>query len=102
MDYKGAIEFLEKKDYMWIERLPMGEIDKYDEKLDEAITLFKRGEKFEAMWREFKKLNYGYFNDWEIRCIKFKMNEFEQKYFPKPSDNFTKKVMDKINNEGEK
>jgi hypothetical protein len=39
--------------------------------------------KYRQMWEEFKECNDFYFDNWEIRRIKFKVNEFEQKYFPK-------------------
>jgi len=53
------------------------------------------------MWGELKKGKYqlieftkdGYFSD------NHSLNDIEQKYFPKPSDNFTEKVMEKINKE---
>jgi len=56
---------------------------------------------YQLMWGELKKGKYqlieftkdGYFSD------NHSLNDIEQKYFPKPSDNFTEKVMEKINKE---
>jgi len=81
-------------------------------KMDEVIELLKRGEKYKAMWREFKKkynvdynlielgyLDINYANQKDLDII---MEDLEQKYFPpKPSDNFTEKVMEKINKEAD-
>jgi len=72
-------------------------------KMDEVIELLKRGEKFEKMWEELEKEkclmidfdNEGYFKSYH--CL----GDIKGKYFPKPSDNFTEKVMKKINKEGE-
>jgi len=60
-------------------------------RIDNIITLLQRGSAFEKMFREVENM-YGSSLTWDI----------EQKYFPKPSANFTKKVMDKINKKGER
>jgi len=79
----------------------------------------KRGEKFEGEWGKLVDLNSKYWQMWE-ECKKdiarasienwkvsaerfvLEMNKLEQKYFPsKPSDNFTEKVMEKINKEAD-
>jgi len=63
--------------------------------LNEVVEILQRGEKFEALYKEIKEnvLNCEY-------CENIEINKLEQKYFPKPSDNFTEKVMEKINKEG--
>ena len=103
METKEAIKYLRKLKQL----IKKGEpIIYYDfamtqDLLPEVIELLKRGEKYEAMWREIStmyKINcygLGSVNPLEI------IISLEQKYFPKPSDNFTEKVMEKINKEGE-
>lgn len=88
-------------------------------KMDEVVELLKRGEKFEEkfleifnenkkvwqMWEECKKdIARASIENWKVSAERFvlEMKKLEQKYFPKPSDNFTVKVMGKINKKGEK
>lgn len=85
-------------------------------KMDEVIELLKRGEKFEEkfleifnenkkvwqMWEECKKdIARASIENWKVSAERFvlEMKNLEQKYFPKPSDNFTEKVMEKIKGE---
>ena len=82
-----------------------------NQKRDDVIDLLKRGEKYEAIVREIK-----YEIDWHrperevydsgskgddeyINETLDLIDKIEQKYFPKPSKNFTKKVMNKIRKE---
>jgi len=55
--------------------------------------LLKRGKKYEAIFNTIL--------DWTMQDGEFipynALVDLEQKYFPKPSDNFTEKVMEKIN-----
>lgn len=89
-----------KQMYLWSAGL--------NEKLKEDIKRLKqkaeRGEKYEAMWKELRK-DYGeYTIDCEhMNSVKLEevIDKIKQKYFPKPSDNFTEKVMGKINEKGE-
>lgn len=85
---KEAIEFLKKQDYIWIERLPHREIDKYIAKLNEAIriieTQLQQGKKCRLMWEKCKR-HHSY--DGYVEKI---MNDFEQKYLPKPKEKVIK------------
>jgi len=79
MNTKEAIEFLEKLIELYLPCLK-GTINK-------IINLLKRGEKYEQIWREFKKKNGDEVFDsrscksgmlWKnLECV---MNIFEQKY----------------------
>jgi len=66
------------------------------------LKLLQRSEKFEAMWEEMlhrvNQIHPLHLNGEDIRRI---INDIIQKYSPKPSDNFTEKVMEKINKESE-
>jgi len=122
MKIKEAIRFLEDI-YDW--KIAPDLENRVEEKVPEIVSLLKRGEKFEEkfleifnenkklwqMWEEFKKkynadynlielgyLDINYANQKDLDII---MEDYEQKYFPKPSDNFTEKVMEKINKEGD-
>jgi len=64
-------------------------------KMDEVIELLQRGEKYEAMWEEI--IRYFGYMEWKDEIIV----KIKQKYFPKPSDNFTEKVMEKIKEEAD-
>ena len=88
MNTKEAIEFLEGiKNYNHPSKTANGY-------LDCCIALLKRGEKYEAMWGEFKR-KYKYYpmarinKDGLLECttdnmlVEYNMDEFEQKYFPK-------------------
>ena len=114
MNTKEAIEFIENelKTYKDIlESFGIPEMKKEKEDIKNAIANYKnviellqRGEKFEAMWNHLY-CEYGevFLNDYknpEI-LLEERMENLEQKYFPKPSDNFTEKVMEKINKKGE-
>jgi len=94
MKTKEAIEF--------IKALFLGDVknDKdedgilYSDRANDIIELLQRGEKYEALYKEIKEnvLNCEY-------CENIELKKLEQKHFPKPSDNFTEKVMEKINKE---
>ncbi|MCK4446828.1 MAG: hypothetical protein KAW56_07080 [Candidatus Marinimicrobia bacterium] len=104
MKTKEAIEFIKKHNkpkhfYTWERK-----------KFKDIIELLQRGEKFEAIEKEIE-----YNLDWHRPECPFTTPDTElideilqmiegikQKYFPKPSKDFTEKVMEKINNEGEK
>jgi len=95
----------------------------YSDRANDIIELLQRGEKFEAISQliEETKIQPEINRDGKIIFV-LKTNErndkvffslravfrhllchtlkdLEQKYFPKPSDNFTEKVMEKINKE---
>lgn len=63
--------------------------------------------KHEAMWEELRKKYGNYYYAYDVRgavCRKHEyietfLNKLKQKYFPKPSDDFTEKVMEKIKGE---
>jgi len=95
MDMEEAIEF--------IKALFLGDVknDKdedgilYSDRANDIIELLQRGEKYEAMWEELRIMDKVGCNPEVI------VKELEQKYFPKPSANFTEKVMEKINKEAD-
>jgi len=79
-------------------------------KMDEVIELLKRGEKYEKIVNDLRAES----TDWDLvewgtcnktasrRDLESAIDKLEQKYFPpKPSDNFTEKVMEKINKEAD-
>lgn len=73
------------------------EVDKLGEERDKVIELLQRGEKFEKMWEEFNKEYALYHLQYTNDNIHQAMKRLKQKYFPKPSKDFTEKVMAKIN-----
>jgi len=97
METKEAIEFVSYHKITTADTFYGNEDERIEEnkKLDEVVEILQRGEKFEALYKEIKEnvLNCEY-------CENIEINKLEQKYFPKPSDNFTEKVMEKINKEG--
>lgn len=128
MDTKEAIEWIFDVWHEWenVYGFDSEQNLKEGKKLEEVIEMLKRGEKQEAILKlvEEKKIQPEINDCGEIVFIlkinkKFKgvffslravfrhllchtMKEIKQKYFPKPSDNFTEKVMEKIDNEGER
>ena len=112
MNTKEAIEFM-KSFIEVITSIDIRNGDKksieiYNDKINRIIDLLKRGEKYEAMWKELKYKFEILHKDIETGeeyytgvINKIDIKELEQKYFPKPSDNFTEKVMEKINKKGE-
>lgn len=99
MNTKEAIEFLEKKNISDDELLKMK-----IKSVKRLAKLLQRGEKYEAMWEEVETL----FTSRSDRQggeslgnnILRNMEDIKQKYFPKPSKNFTEKVMEKIKKGG--
>jgi len=78
---KGAIEFcedLKEVDFTYCKK--SYDLNKY---INNIIELLQRGEKFEVMWKKFRK-KYG--EEYIIfeggNSVKDTMDEFEQKYFP--------------------
>jgi len=111
MKTKEAIEFLEHDIKLFpheAKSLPAClEIHKCAERIEEVIKLLKCGEKHKQMWKDFHyglaHVNIGsYRNPFDDRkmadidCINEIVRDVKQKYFPKPSKNFTEKVMEKI------
>lgn len=70
MDTKEAIEWLKDAE-------EIAELNKW--RIDKVIELLQRGEKFEQMWEEFQYYVLGI-----AKALPNKINELEQKYFPKP------------------
>jgi len=85
-------ERIEKEKNNIIELLQRGE--NFEEKF---LEIFNENKKLWQMWEELKKDSYGCEAWWS----KYGLMRYEQKYFPKPSDNFTEKVMEKINKEAD-
>jgi len=73
--------------------------ERIEKEKNSIIELLQRGEKYEAMWEKDLKdrMRNSTASAWET--LVNAINDIEQKYFPKPSDNFTEKVMEKINKE---
>ncbi|MCK4329280.1 hypothetical protein KAX02_05505 [candidate division WOR-3 bacterium] len=101
MDTKEAIEKVKNKYEGWMGwASSQEEVDKLGEERDKIIELLQRGEKYKAIVKEFKEVwgkRIYIFKDSNYISITNIVNKLEQKYFPKPSDNFTEKVMEKIN-----
>ena len=53
------------------------EVLREGKKMDEVITLLKRGKAFEDMWNEVEESSYSY-DDWE----NLDLEEIKQRYFP--------------------
>jgi len=87
-----------------LEKLEKRELNYESQSIHRAIDLLKRGEKYEQMWKKLK--NKSGFRKIEHVFVEFQstieeiMESYEREYFPKPSDNFTEKVMEKINKKG--
>jgi len=115
MNTKEAIEFCDEIDDMInaVEHLSDNSRSEICRNFISLRKLLKRGEKFEknqiALVKEIEKRQQK-INELEKYKIMWfenkyyskskKIEELEKKYFPKPSDNFTEKVMEKINKEG--
>jgi len=110
MDVKEAIKWVFDIWHEWENVYGVsGEISlEKGKKMDEVIELLQCGEenkKYKKIWREIKDnliLKNGLLEFIEKDLEKFlhrMIKAYEQKYFPKPSDNFTEKVMEKINKE---
>lgn len=115
MKTKEAIQFVESfTDTITsidIEEGNKNMIEEYNNKICKVIELLKCGEKYEAMvdelinvgkntWAMWVELKANYQKVDEFTQTKYVagfMNKLEQKYFPKPSKDFTEKVMEKIN-----
>ena len=101
MNTKQAIYFLENK----VEDVGMP-TPVINERINDVIELLQRGEKykqiFTAIQGEILSDEYEDIYGMPTRrgSIYKRYKIIEQKYFPKPSDNFTEKVMDKINKKG--
>jgi len=100
METEEAIEFLTYEKVYFIN-------DSYGKKhcreLNEVIELLQRGEKYEAIVNELENdygfLAHRYAGSDSTDYLRYVIPRLKQKYFPKPSDNFTEKVMEKINKE---
>jgi len=83
MEVKEAIEFLEKNMYI-PDELKWYDIHDYLNKKNQVISLLQQGEKYRQMWGIFKNYLYNYEGDAvHRRNYKDKLNQIEQKYFPK-------------------
>ena len=90
MDTKETIHALKE--------LEKAKFNYQSQSIHRAIELLQRGEKYEKIFNTI--LNWT-MHDGDFIPVK-ELIKLEQKYFPKPSKNFTEKVMARINNEGEK
>jgi len=87
METKKAIEFLEKRDRIFLYGGSTQYMSELNKAIDQIIISSQRGEKYEAMWREMYK-NWGEYPI-ELHDIAEFMDDTEQKYFPKETDNET-------------
>jgi len=104
MNTKEAIEFIKEMKDIDITCTP-NEYGEHLKLIDEIIELLQRGEKYEAIVNELENdygfLAHRYAGSDSTDYLRYIIPRLKQKYFPKPSDNFTEKVMEKINDEGE-
>jgi len=92
MDVKEAVKWIFDIWHEWENVYGVsGEISlKEGKKMDEVIELLKRGEKFEAMWKEFFEMYCGSEVEKDV-YVEEVFDHLEQKYFPKEEvDNETK------------
>jgi len=93
METKEAVKWIFDTWHEWenVYGVDGEQVLKEGKKMDGVIELLKRGEKYKKMFLQIV--------NWEKEdriIVKSDLDELKQKYFPKPSDNFTEKVMEKI------
>ena len=83
MNTKEAIEFIK------FHRILHYDVTQEDG-IDKVISLLQQGEKYEAIWKKFKKKYGNYWGAFDVRepnsnitYIADLIDDFEQKYFPK-------------------
>lgn len=83
METKEAIEFLKKRDRVFLYGGSTTYMSELNEAIDQVVNSSKRGEKYEQMWGELE--NFWYEEsctdyDW---CVQVSMDKIKQKHFPK-------------------
>jgi len=77
MKTKKAVEFLEKRDRIFLYGGSTQYMSELNKAIDQVVDSSKRGERFEKMWKEAK---------WEMKDLGtsgyFYVENLEQKYFP--------------------